>query len=96
MTCSWSTIASSIEPTSVLIVKPNDLLNHLDAIHQGKSLKKFHIYLRVTKKQMCWEARGLKRSDQMAIAEGKFDNLHRNFTTCLNNWESIKSLNDDL
>jgi hypothetical protein len=33
----------------------------------------------------CYEARGLKRSDQLLIAEKKFENVPRDFTAYLNN-----------
>jgi hypothetical protein len=78
--------------TDFIIIKPDDLLKRLDAIH-GKTTKKFNIYLWVTKKGMCWEARA-KRSDQLAIAEGTFKNDDRDFTAYLNKWEPIKALND--
>jgi hypothetical protein len=74
-----------------IIIKPDDLLRRLDAIH-GKRTK-FNIYLWVTKNGMCWEARA-KRPDQLAIAEGKFQNDNRDFTPYLNKWEPIKALND--
>jgi hypothetical protein len=79
--------------TDFIIVKPNELLRRLDAIYQGKSMKKYNIYFWVTNKRMCWEARGLKRADQLAIAEGKFRNENRDFTPYLNRWEPVAALN---
>ena len=78
--------------TDFIIIKPDDLLKRLDAIHE-KTSKKFQSYLWVTKKGMCWETRGLKRSDQRSIAERRFKDHDRDFTAYLNNWEPIKTLN---
>jgi hypothetical protein len=79
--------------TDFIIIKPDDLLKRLDSIH-GKAAKKFQSYLWVTQKAMCWETRGLKRPDQLLIAEKAFKNKDRDFTAYLNNWAPIKVLND--
>lgn len=79
--------------TDFVIVKPSTLLTRLDEIH-GKMERtgKFQTYLWVTKMERCWETRGLKRVDQLAIAEGRFSVDARDFSTFLNNWQPIKDL----
>lgn len=79
--------------TDFIIIKPDDLLKRLDAIH-GKATKKFQSYLWVTRKNMCWETRGLNRLEHLSIAGSSFEHSNRNFTAYLNNWKSIKALND--
>jgi hypothetical protein len=78
--------------TDFIIIKPDDLLKRLDAIHE-KAAKKFQSYLWVTQQGKCYETRGLNRSDQLLIAEKTFTNDARDFTAFLNNWEPIKALN---
>ena len=75
-----------------IIIKPDDLLKRLDAIH-GKAAK-HQSYLWVTQKGMCWEARGLKRPDKLLIAEKTFKHDDRDFTAHLNNWTPVQALND--
>lgn len=75
-----------------VIIPPSDLLKRLDAIHPVKK-KKCHILMWVTEKQECWETRGLRRSDQLLVAQGKFKNEARSFKAYLNNWAPIKDLN---
>lgn len=77
--------------TDFVIIKPNELLRRLDAIH-GKP-RTVQSYLWVTEKSRCWETRGLKRSDQLSIAQGQFKSDERDFTAYLNNWVPIKALN---
>ena len=69
------------------LTKPVDLLNLLDKIH-GKQ-KLFNSYLWVTSENKCWEARGLKKHDQLLIAEHRYVNEDRDFTNFLNNWDQI-------
>jgi len=77
-----------------IVIKPDDLLKRLDAIHKTPG-KKFQSYLWVTQQDKCYEARGLNRSDQdqLLITDNKFNNGDRDFTTYLNNWEPVKALN---
>ncbi len=74
--------------TDFIIIAPNELLKRLDSIH-GKSLKKFQTYLWITQHGKCYD-----RSDQLSIAERKFENDARDFTAYLNNWTPIRALND--
>ena len=49
-------------------------------------------YFWVTKKDQCWETRGLRRIDQNRVADGSFGDKLRNFTPFLNNWEPVARL----
>ena len=77
--------------TDFVIIKPPELLARLDTIH-GKA-KTIQSYLWVTKKNRCWETRGLKRQEQLAIAQGQYSNSERDFSTYLENWSSVQALN---
>lgn len=79
--------------TDFVIIKPAELLRRLHTIHIGKQ-KTVQSYLWVTQKKRCWETRGLKRPDQLAIAEGEYKSAERDFSDCLNNWGPIEELND--
>lgn len=77
--------------TDFVIIKPSELLNRLNAIHKkGKTIQS---YLWVTEKNRCWESRGLKRQEQLAIAQGQYSNSQRGFSAYLNNWGPIQALN---
>jgi hypothetical protein len=78
--------------TDFVIIKPSDLLKSLELIH--KKEKTIQSYLWVTKKNRCWESRGLKRQDQLAVAQGIYSNADRDFSSYLNNWEPIRALNE--
>jgi hypothetical protein len=74
-----------------VIIKPSELLTRLNAIHKkGKTIQS---YLWVTENNRCWESRGLKRQEQLAIAQGLYSNSERDFSAYLNNWEPIQVLN---
>jgi hypothetical protein len=77
--------------TDFVVIKPYDLLKRLNAIH--KKGKRIQSYLWVTKNNYCWESRGLKRQEQMAIIQGQYSNSSRNFSSYLNNWDPIQELN---
>ena len=77
--------------TDFVIVPPRELLKRLDAIH-GKR-KVFQSYFLITERNRCWETRGLKRSEELLIAQGLFSNSKRDFTAYLNNWDPVKKLN---
>ncbi len=85
-------VGFAMRSTDFVIIKPADLFRRLDAIHSGKP-KTVRTYLWVTQKKRCWETRGLKRPDQLAIAEGGYKSKERDFSNYLNNWESIEELN---
>ena len=71
------------------IIEPKALLKKLRAIHGKKS--RYDIYVWLTEKGPAWLTRGLKRVDQVKIAEGTFRDAHRDLTKYLS-WSAIKSL----
>jgi hypothetical protein len=71
-----------------LIIKPKTLLSILKTIHGNA--KSINTYFWVTKNKKCWDARGLKTSDHILIAEHRYKNARRDFTRYLNDWGSIK------
>jgi len=73
-----------------IIIPPNELFQRLKSLHGN--LKVLQTYLWVTKKKKCWETRGLKKKDQVLIANNLFSDKERDFTDYLNNWESLKKL----
>jgi len=75
--------------TSFIIISPNELLRRFRAIH-GRSGKRIHSYLWVTKTGRCWEARGLSNPDQELIAFDRFNGRDRDFTSFLNGWSEIE------
>src|SRR5262245_38709013 len=78
--------------TDFVIIKPDDLFKRVHAIHAATT-EKVHIYFWITNRRKCWDARNLKNSDRVSIADGSFENDHRDFTAYLNNWERLKALN---
>jgi len=77
--------------TDFVIIKPSELLARLDSIHaKGKMIQS---YLWVTEKNRCWETRGLKRQEQLAIAQGQYANEVRDFSAYLNHWAPVQALN---
>lgn len=75
-----------------VIIKPSELLTRLNTIHKkGKTIQS---YLWVTKKNRCCESRGLKRHEQLAIAQDQYSNTERDLSACLNNWAPIQALNE--
>ena len=77
--------------TDFVIIKPAELVSRFDAIH-GKA-KIIQTYLWVTQKEQCWDARGLKRQEQVAVAEGEYSGSERDLSAYLNNWSPIQALN---
>lgn len=75
--------------TSFIILPPTELLRRLRAIH-GRSNKRVHSYLRVTKTGRCWEARGLANADQEIVALDRYSDEDRDFTAFLNAWGQIE------
>jgi len=71
-----------------VIIEPEELLKKLTKLHGN--VKTIQCYLWVTEKNKCWEARGLKKKEQILIANHIYDNKDRDFTKYLNNWELIK------
>lgn len=77
--------------TDFVIIKPSELLTRLDKIH--RKAKTIHSYLWVTEEKHCWEARGLKSHEQLEIAQGRYSNEARDFSSYLNNWSPVQALN---
>jgi hypothetical protein len=77
--------------TDFVVIKPSELLVRVESLH-GK-MKTIQSYLWVTEKGRCWETRGLKRQEQLTIAQGQYSNSVRDFSVYLNNWSPIQSLN---
>ncbi len=75
--------------TSFIILPPTELLRRLRAIH-GRSHRRIHSYLRVTKTKRCWETRGLATADQQLVALDRYSNVDREFTLFLNAWGQIE------
>jgi hypothetical protein len=74
-----------------LIVSPRDFWQRLRSIHRTEKI--IQSYLWVTEDDQCWEARGLRREDQLRIASGEFREPHRGLTKWLNNWKPVAELN---
>ena len=72
-------------------VKPAELPKKLTSIHV--SSKTIQTYLWVTRKKKCCEARGLKKNDQILLANDAYRNTKRDFSEYLNNWNEIIKLN---
>lgn len=77
--------------TNFIILSPSQLLRRLKSIH-GKSAKRIHSYLQVTKTKRCWETRGLSAADQELVALDRYSNHQRDFTPFLNAWTPIERL----
>ena len=74
-----------------IVVNPLELLRKLTELHG--SINTLQTYLWVTKSDKCWEARGLKKRDQVLIANDVFKDSQRDFTKYLNDWSELKKLN---
>jgi len=74
-----------------VIIKPAELLKRHNSLHKAGKTIQSHLW--VTEKNRCWESRGLKRQEQLAIANGQYSNNERDFSPFLNNWEPIQALN---
>ena len=71
-----------------VILPPAKMLATLRAIH-GSGKSTIQSYIWVTKKQRCWEARGIKQQDQLSIADGSYEDAARDLTPFLNNWKPL-------
>lgn len=75
--------------TSFIIVPPAELLRRFRAIH-GRTAKRIDSYLWVTRTGRCWEARGLRNTEQELIAFDRFSDESRDFSEYLDAWEQIE------
>lgn len=71
-----------------VIIDPIELYSRMNAIHP--TAKSLQIYLWVTSKGKCWEARGLNKEQQDLIIQNDFENTERNFSSFLNNWTVLE------
>jgi hypothetical protein len=77
--------------TSFIIIPPNELLRRLHTIH-GRSSKRIHSYLWITKTGRCWEARDLNKQAEELIAFNRYTDRERDCTSFLNGWNRIERL----
>ncbi len=71
-----------------VILPPATMLAMLRRVHgSGKAMIQSYVW--VTKKQRCWEARGLKQQEQLSIADGSYEDTARDLTPYLNNWKPL-------
>ena len=76
-----------------LVVPTAKLLTHMNEIHGHQ--KKLQVYLTSTKKNKCWETRGLgfKSDAMLQIADGKYKDTTRDLSNYLNGagWDALKA-----
>jgi hypothetical protein len=77
--------------TDFAIVPPKVLSENLAAVRSQQ--KMIQTYIWVTGDRKCWETRGLRRAEQLQVAQGSYQHPHRDLTRWLNNWEPIAPLN---
>jgi hypothetical protein len=70
-----------------VIASPSTILDMLSSLHGKRNTIQSYIW--VTKKNRCWEARGLNRKDQLLISTNSYRNPTRDLTQHLNNWAPI-------
>jgi hypothetical protein len=89
----WVFVLQGFSNRSVdyVVIPRRELWTRLRTIQRGARV--IQTYLWVTESDRCWETRGLKRCDQLLIAQGRFEDKQRNLTTWLNNWKPIADLN---
>ncbi len=73
-----------------VIIGPKELSRRMNAIHPITN--SLQTYLWVTSSKKCWETRGLKKKDQVLVANDLFRNKDRDFTKYLNNWKPIEEI----
>jgi hypothetical protein len=89
----WVFVLQGFASRSVdfVVVPRVELWRRLRAVHG--TAKRIQTYIWVTEAKRCWETRGLNRSDQLLIAHGDYRHRDRDFTSWLNNWTPIATLN---
>jgi len=73
-----------------ILIHPVDLLKKLDSIHGVKD--KIDCYFQITEAKKCFETRGLKKADCIAISKGTYISGNRDFALYLNNWNLINKI----
>jgi len=71
-----------------VVIQPNMFLKKLDNIYRQSTT--IQLYLWVTNKNKCWNARKLKKQEGILIANDSYSNKLRDFTPYLNNWTELK------
>ena len=77
------------QETNYVILPPSELYRRLRRIH-GRSKKRVQSYLLITKKQQCWETRGLSQKDQALIVDYRYKSRIRDFSEFLNAWGPVE------
>lgn len=83
-------IGFQLRSVDCVIIRPKELLARLDEIHGRVPF--FQSYLWVTANKRCFETRGLREPECLAIAAGSFRSRARNFSRFLNNWRPLRTL----
>ena len=84
----WSPTGRT-ERTHYVVIPPKELVKRLSKIHGHED--SIHSYFWVTGKRLCWEGRGLKRAEEILMAEGQYRNPLRDFTAHLDAWGLLGS-----
>jgi hypothetical protein len=82
----WSP-SGRAERAHYVVIPPQELMKRLTKIHGDD--ERIHTYFWVTDKGLCWEGRGLGRSDERSMAEGHYRNSERDFTKHLDAWRLL-------
>lgn len=72
-----------------VIIEPEELLKKLTKIHDNKTIQSYLWVIKNTKKDKCWETRGLNKEKQDSVLKNEYNNKDRDFTKHLNNWKPI-------
>lgn len=73
-----------------VIIQPKKLIQLFNRLKREGNILQSYIW--VTEKGRCWETRGLKKQDQILLANHSYKNTNRDLTTYLNNWKPIKDI----
>ena len=71
-----------------IVIKPGSLIKLFESLNRTGN--RIQSYIWITEKSKAWETRGLKKQDQILIANNAFSDPNRNLTKYLNNWTAIK------
>lgn len=78
--------------TDFVIVPTKELQRRLRSIH-GSRKNTIRSYLWVTKRNLCWETRGLRKAQHRLICDGDYREATRDLKKWLNEWTAVKQLN---
>lgn len=70
-----------------VVIEPKELSSRYEMLGRKAD---FHSYILVTSDKKCWETRGLKKREQVAIANGEYFDPIRDLSVYLNNWSMLK------